>query len=114
MLDLTGGLGVDVTLEVGGGGTLAKSVTATKVGGTVSLVGVLTGGSIDPTLVMRKSIRLQGIYVGSRRMFSDMNAAISANGMQPIIDQTFGFEDAPAAYHAMRAAGHFGKLVIEI
>jgi NADPH:quinone reductase-like Zn-dependent oxidoreductase len=114
VLDLTGGLGVDVTLEVGGGGTLAKSVTATKAGGTVSLVGVLTGGSIDPTLVMRKSIRLQGVYVGSRRMFSDMNAAISGNGMQPIIDQTFAFEDAPAAYHAMRAAGHFGKLVIEI
>jgi NADPH:quinone reductase-like Zn-dependent oxidoreductase len=114
VLDLTGGLGVDVTLEVGGGGTLTKSVTATKVGGTVSLVGVLAGGAIDPTLVMRRSIRLQGVYVGSRRMFSDMNAAISANGMHPVIDQSFAFDDAPAAYHAMRAAGHFGKLVIDI
>ncbi len=114
VLDLTGGLGVDVTLEVGGGGTLEKSVAATKVGGTVSLVGVLAGGAIDPTLVMRKSIRLQGVYVGSRRMFIEMNAAISGGGMHPIIDQTFAFDDAPGAYHAMRAAGHFGKLVIAI
>lgn len=114
VLDLTNGLGVDVTLEVGGGGTLAKSITATKAGGTVSLVGVLAGGTIDPTLVMRKSIRLQGVYVGSREMFASMNAAITANDMHPIIDQTFAFDDAPAAYHAMRAAGHFGKLVIDI
>jgi NADPH:quinone reductase-like Zn-dependent oxidoreductase len=113
VLELSGGLGVDVTLEVGGGGTLEKSVTATKVGGTVSLVGVLTGGAVDPTLVMRKSIRLQGVYVGSRRMFAEMNAAIAGNGMHPVIDRRFAFEDAPEAYHAMRAAGHFGKLVIE-
>jgi NADPH:quinone reductase-like Zn-dependent oxidoreductase len=114
VLDLTGGLGVDHTVEVGGAGTLEKSITATKVGGSVGLIGVLTGGQINPTLVMRKSIRLQGIYVGGRRMFEDMNRAIEHHAMQPVIDKSYDLEDARAAYHAMHAAGHFGKLVVRI
>ena len=112
VLELTGGRGVDVALEVGGAGTLEKTIQATKAGGTISLVGVLTGGTINPTLVMRKSIRLQGVYVGNRQMFAEMNAAIAANHLKPVIDQSFDFDQAPAAYAAMRAAGHFGKLVI--
>ena len=59
-LDLTDGQGVDVTVEVGGAGTLPRSIEATRVAGTVALIGVLTGGEINPTLVMRKSIHLQG------------------------------------------------------
>ena len=114
VMELTDGRGVDVTTETGGGGTLEKTIEATRVGGTISLIGVLTGGSINPTAVMRKSIRLQGVYVGSRRMFEDMNAAFSQNQLHPIIDQVFEFEDARAAYHAMRAADHFGKLVVKI
>ncbi|MDE0811525.1 MAG: NAD(P)-dependent alcohol dehydrogenase [Alphaproteobacteria bacterium] len=114
VLDLTNRLGVDHTVEVGGAGTLEKSITATKVGGSVGLIGVLTGGQINPTLVMRKSIRLQGIYVGSRRMFEDMNRAIEHHEMRPVIDETFAFGDARAAYDGMRAAGHFGKLVVQI
>ena len=114
VLDLTGGLGVDHTVEVGGAGTLEKSIAATKVGGSVGLIGVLTGGQINPTLVMRKSIRLQGIYVGSRRMFEEMNRAIEHHAMRPVIDKVHDFGDAHAAYHAVRAAGHFGKLVIRI
>lgn len=114
VMDLTDGRGVDVVLEVGGGGTLAQSIEAVRIGGTVSLVGVLTGGTVDPMAVMRKSVRLQGVYVGSRAMFQDMNAAIAASAMTPVIDRTFEFGDARAAYHAMRAAGHFGKLAISI
>jgi NADPH:quinone reductase-like Zn-dependent oxidoreductase len=114
VLELTDGAGVDVTIETGGGGTLEKTLEATRIGGTVSLIGVLTGGSINPATVMRKSIRLQGVYVGNRRMFEDMNAALKFNQMHPVIDQVFAFEDARAAYHAMRAAGHFGKLVVTI
>jgi NADPH:quinone reductase-like Zn-dependent oxidoreductase len=114
VLDLTGGIGVDHTVEVGGAGTLEKSITATKVGGSIGLIGVLTGGSINPTLVMRKSIRLQGIYVGSRRMFEDMNRAIEHHAMRPVIDKTYPLDDARAAFHAMREAGHFGKLVISL
>lgn len=114
VLDLTSGAGVDHTVEVGGAGTLEKSITATKVGGSIGLIGVLTGGAINPTLVMRKSIRLQGIYVGSRRMFEDMNRAIEHHAMRPVIDQTYPLEEARAAFHAMHAAGHFGKLVISV
>jgi NADPH:quinone reductase-like Zn-dependent oxidoreductase len=114
VLELTDGAGVDITIETGGGGTLEKTLEATRIGGTVSLIGVLTGGTINPVTVMRKSIRLQGVYVGNRRMFEDMNAALAFNQVRPVIDQVFAFEDARAAYHAMRAAGHFGKLVVTI
>jgi len=112
VLDLTGGRGVDVTVEVGGPGTLARSVEATRVAGRIALIGVLTGGTIDPTLIMRKSITLQGVYVGSRRMFREMNKALALHSIKPVIDHTVPFADAKAAYHAMEAAGHFGKIVI--
>lgn len=114
VLELTDGAGVDCTVEVGGAGTLPRSIAATRVAGTIALIGVLTGGQIDPALVMRKSIRLQGIYVGSRRMFRDMNRAIALNGLRPVIDETFAFADARAAYRAMDSAQHFGKIVIRV
>jgi NADPH:quinone reductase-like Zn-dependent oxidoreductase len=114
VLEKTDGVGVDVTIETGGGGTLEKTIEATRIGGTISLIGVLTGGTINPAAVMRKSIRLQGVYVGNRQMFEDMNAAFTVNQVHPVIDRVFDFEDARAAYHAMRAAGHFGKLVVMI
>lgn len=112
VLELTGGRGVDVTVEVGGPGTLARSVEATRVAGRIALIGVLTGGSIDPTTIMRKSITLQGVYVGSRRMFLDMNRALALHAIKPVIDHTVPFAEAKAAYRAMEAAGHFGKIVI--
>ena len=112
VLELTDGAGVDVIVETGGAGTLEKSIAATRVGGCIALIGVLTGGDIDPVGVMRKSIRLQGVYVGNRRMFEDMNAAFELNRLRPVIDEQFGFDDARAAFHAMREAGHFGKLVV--
>jgi len=112
VLELTGGRGVDVTVEVGGPGTLARSVEATRVAGRIALIGVLTGGTIDPTAIMRKSITLQGVYVGSRRMFLEMNRALALHAIKPVIDRTVPFADAKAAYKAMEAAGHFGKIVI--
>ena len=112
--ELTGGRGADIVAEVGGPGTLEKSIEAVRVGGSIGLVGVLTGGQIDPTSVMRKSVRLQGIYVGSRAMFETMNRAIAAHRLEPMIDRRFAFDEAPAAYHHMQAAGHFGKIVIGI
>jgi len=114
VLDATGGAGVDVAVEVGGAGTLERSVAATRVAGRIALIGVLTGGEMNPVMIMRKSIRLQGIYVGSRAMFERMNRAIAQARLRPVIDRRFAFEDARDAYHAMRAAGHFGKLVIDV
>jgi NADPH:quinone reductase-like Zn-dependent oxidoreductase len=114
VLEATSNTGVDLTVEVGGGGTLQRSIAATRVAGKIALIGVLTGGQIDPTSFMRKSIQIQGIYVGSRRMFDDMNRAIALHHLKPVIDHAFAFGDARAAYHAMAGAGHFGKLVIEV
>ena len=111
--DLTGGAGVDHVVEVGGGGTLAQSIEAVRIGGHIAMIGVLTQGAANPVPILRKSIRLNGIYVGSRAMFLDMNAAIEAGGLKPVIDRRFAFADAPAAYRCMEAAGHFGKIVIE-
>ena len=114
VLEMTGGRGVDLTVEVGGAGTLEKSIAATRIAGTIAFIGVLAGGQVNPRPIMGKSLTLQGIYVGSRNLFRDMNRAIAASGLRPVIDRTFAFEEAPQAYRAMKAAGHFGKLVIEI
>lgn len=112
VLTLTGGRGVDAVVEVGGAGTLERSIAATRISGTIVLVGVLTGGQINPAAIMRKSIRLQGIYVGPRRMFQDMNRAVTQHELKPVIHRTFPFNEAPAAFRAMAEAGHFGKLVV--
>ncbi|MDP6706226.1 MAG: NAD(P)-dependent alcohol dehydrogenase, partial [Alphaproteobacteria bacterium] len=87
--DLTGGRGADHVVEVGGAGTLERSARAVRVGGHIGLIGVLTGGQINPTLLMRNSVRLSGIYVGSRAMFEAMNRAIAATELRPVIDKTF-------------------------
>lgn len=116
VLEMTGGQGVDRAVEVGGPGTFDRSVNATRVGGIIGLIGILTGagGQVHPTNFMRKSITVRGIYVGSRAMFADMNRAIEHHGLKPVVDDDFAFEDAPEAYRAMRAAGHFGKLGIRV
>ncbi len=110
--EFTGG-GVDHVVEVGGGGTLAQSIDAVRIGGHIAMIGVLTQGTVDPTPILRKSLRLNGIYVGSQTMFLDMNAAIEAAGLKPAIDRRFAFADAREAYRCMEAADHFGKIVIE-
>ena len=78
VLELTGGSGVDRVVEVGGPGTFDRSVNAVRVGGIIGLIGVLTGmsGATNPTSIMRKSITVRGIYVGSRAMFGDMNLSL--------------------------------------
>lgn len=114
VLELTDGRGVDHTVEVGGAGTLARSINATRTGGSIGLIGILTGGQIDPTVILRKSLRVQGVYVGSRRMFEDMNRALTHHEVHPVIDREYDFDNARQAYHDMRAQGHFGKLVISL
>ena len=113
VLRLTNKLGVDHVIEVGGAGTLSKSLNSVRVGGQVDLIGVLTsGGDFNPISVLMKGVRLQGIFVGSRRMFEDMNRAIEANRMKPVIDKTFGFEEAREALKYMETGSHFGKIVV--
>ncbi|MCY3855060.1 MAG: NAD(P)-dependent alcohol dehydrogenase [Rhodospirillales bacterium] len=111
--DLTGGQGVDGVVEVGGPGTLQKSLDAVRVGGAVALIGILTGGTIDPLPVMRKSVRLNGVYVGSRRMFRDMNRAIEKHAIRPRISEVVPFNEAREAYRLMASQQHMGKIVIK-
>jgi NADPH:quinone reductase-like Zn-dependent oxidoreductase len=108
------GLGVDHVVEVGGAGTLEKSMKAVRAGGTISLIGVLTGGDgqVNPRLILMKNIRVQGIYVGSREMFEAMNRAIGQHQMRPVIDRVFPFDDAAEAYRHLESGAHFGKIVI--
>ena len=113
VLRLTEGVGADHVVEVGGAGTVAKSVNAARVGGIVSLIGVLTGGAgFDPFYVLTKAIRLQGVLVGSRRMFEEVNRAVAANRLKPVVDKTFAFEEAREALKYMESGSHFGKIVI--
>ena len=115
VLELTDGIGVDHVVEVGGVGTLEKSLQAVRVGGSVSLIGVLTGsGTMDPMAILRKSIRMQGIYVGSREMFESMNRAMTLHKLQPVIDRAFPFEESPQSLSYMESAAHFGKVVVTL
>jgi NADPH:quinone reductase-like Zn-dependent oxidoreductase len=108
------GTGVDHVVEVGGAGTLEKSMKSVRVGGTISLIGVLTGGNgeINPRSILMKNIRVQGIYVGSREMFEAMNRAITLHQLRPVIDRVFPFSNAVEAYKHMESGAHFGKIVI--
>ena len=108
------GVGVDHVVEVGGAGTLERSIKAVRVGGHIALIGVLTGpGTVNPLPILMKSVRLRGIFVGSRSMFEDMNRAISAAKLRPVIDRAFPFAEFPAALKYMENAAHFGKIVVE-
>jgi NADPH:quinone reductase-like Zn-dependent oxidoreductase len=113
--ELTGGRGVDQVVEVGGPATLARSLGAVRVGGKVTIIGVLAGAAeINPMLIFRQRANVQGISVGSTQMFEAMNRAIAANRLKPVIDKVFGFDDAPAALQRMQLAAHFGKIVVRV
>ena len=115
VIEITDKLGADHVVEVGGSGTLARSLNAVRFGGHVAMIGALsTSGDFDPIKLFMKSIRLQGIFVGSRTMFEEMNRAIELEKMQPVIDRVFEFGEARDAMHYMKTGAHFGKVVIKI
>lgn len=116
VLRLTDGRGVDHIVEVGGGGTLGRSIQAIGIGGRIYLIGVLTGvsGDANPYGLMTKYASLHGVFVGSRSMFEKMNTAITVGALEPIIDRVFAFDEAAAAYHHLERGAHFGKVVIRI
>jgi NADPH:quinone reductase-like Zn-dependent oxidoreductase len=113
---LTRGEGCDHVLELGGSETLARSLKAVRTGGTVSLIGVLSGAIAElnlPMVVMR-NVRLQGITVGSREGFEAMLRAMTRHRTRPTIDAVYGFDEAPAAFAHLAGGGHFGKVCIRI
>lgn len=117
VVEWTGGRGVDHVVEVGGPGTLPKSMNAVAPGGSIALIGVLTGFSPPEAglfPLVARNVDLSGIYVGSRAMFERFNTFLSDHRIHPVISETFAFETAAEAYERLEGAGHFGKVVIEM
>jgi NADPH:quinone reductase-like Zn-dependent oxidoreductase len=115
VLEITEKRGVDHVVEVGGAGTLQRSLNAVKFGGHIAVIGVLSGkGEFNPVSILMKAIKLQGIFVGSREMFEAMNDCISENKIQPIVDKVFEFEEAKEALKTMKNGSHFGKIVVKV
>lgn len=114
VIELTDGIGVDLVIEVGGAGTFAKSLRALRLGGHMSIIGVLTGASGDagPTGAIRKAARMQGIYVGSREMLETVIRVMTFHGIKPVIDRVFPFGEVREALHYMKSGAHVGKVVI--
>jgi len=114
--EITEGRGVDHIIEVGGANTLSKSFKATRMGGVISIIGILSGieTGINLLPVLMKNLHLQGIFVGSRTMFESMNKAIMANNLFPVIDKVFPFNEVKQALYYLESGQHFGKVVIRI
>lgn len=115
VLEQTDGEGVDLVVEVGGVGTLPRSLRAVRMGGTIAQIGVLTGPSeqLPLPMILHKQAHIRGIYVGSRRDFEEMNACIGLAGLQPVVE-SHPWTETRAVLHRMEAGDHFGKLVVTI
>jgi NADPH:quinone reductase-like Zn-dependent oxidoreductase len=116
VMRLTGGRGVDLVLEVGGQGTLSRSIRSTRMGGTIAIIGGVSGfgGELDPFALIGGAKRLSGIFVGSRGMLEDLNRFTEVAAIRPVVDRVFSFQQAREAYTHLEHAGHFGKVVIEV
>lgn len=114
-LEQTGGEGVDLVVEVGGLGTLERSLRAIRFGGTVAQIGVLasSGGSLPLPLILHKWARIHGIYVGSRKDFVEMNRAISLAELRPVGEE-FDWSQTREVLERMEEGSHFGKLVLKV
>jgi NADPH:quinone reductase-like Zn-dependent oxidoreductase len=112
---LTGGHGVDHVIEVGGSNTMPRSLRAVRINGVISVIGILSGGepSVSPTAILMNSVRVQGIYVGSRAMFERMNRAIEFHRLKPVIDRVFAWREIKDALRCMESQQHFGKICLK-
>jgi NADPH:quinone reductase-like Zn-dependent oxidoreductase len=111
----TGGRGVDLVVEVGGAGTMEKSLRAVQFGGDIGLIGVLAGpGSFNPILAVMKGVTVRGIFVGNRIHFHLLNRFLTQHQLRPVIDRVFPFADARAAFDHLASGGHIGKVVVAL
>jgi NADPH:quinone reductase-like Zn-dependent oxidoreductase len=116
VMKATGGRGVDCVIEVGGVGTLNRSIHSLAPGGKIALIGLLTGrnGTVSPYGLMPKGGSLHGVFVGDREMFEEMNRAIDVARITPVVDRVFPFDDAVEAYRHHASGQFFGKIVIRL
>jgi NADPH:quinone reductase-like Zn-dependent oxidoreductase len=117
VLDLTGGLGVDHIIEVGGPNTLPQSLLAARTGGHLAIIGAVAGFKVDQmpfAMVQAKRLRLQGVTVGSRRNQIDMIRAITAHRIKPVVDRVYPLEQLADGFRYLQSGRHFGKVCIEV
>jgi len=116
VLHLTHGVGAQVVLEVGGQGTVNRSVAAVAMGGTVAIIGGVSGfgGEVNPATLLASAKRLVGVHVGSRAMLEDVMRFVDASGVKPVIDRVFTFDQAQDAYRYLASGAHVGKVVIDV
>ena len=114
VLALTGGRGADHVVDVVGGGNVARSVAAARIGGSISLIGFLDGttGTLDLPDAFRRIVSLHAISVGSRDAFEALVAATEAAALEPVVDRVFAFDAFRDAYRHLAQAGHVGKIAI--
>lgn len=117
VLRVTGGEGAHVVLEVGGEGTLQRSVAAARHGGAIGIIGGVSGFAsvpVSPLALIAGNKRLEGIFVGSRKMLEDVARLVERARIAPVIDRVYGFDEAPAAFERLASGRHFGKIVIRV
>ena len=114
VLEVTGGRGVDLVIEVGGPGNLPQSVRGLAVDGCISLIGVLTGfaGEVPTAELMTKNGRISGITVGSHSDQRAMITAVEAHDIHPVVDSTFGLDELSEAFRHQESQQHFGKICV--
>jgi NADPH:quinone reductase-like Zn-dependent oxidoreductase len=114
--ELTSGRGVDLVVEVGGAETLRQSLHAVRTGGTIAMIGALSGGEAPLSVIpiLMRQIRVQGVLVGDREGFEAMNRALAAGDLRPVVDRVFGFDEAVEAFRYMESGEHFGKVVVRV
>jgi NADPH:quinone reductase-like Zn-dependent oxidoreductase len=115
-LEITGGVGVDHVVEIGGAGTLDQSMIAARNGGHIAVIGVLAGyaGPVTTVMLMGKQLRVQGLTVGSRQHQLDMIRAINVTGIKPVLDQHFPLASLADAFGHQASGAHFGKIIVDI
>jgi NADPH:quinone reductase-like Zn-dependent oxidoreductase len=116
VLRLTHGVGAHVVLEVGGQGTVNRSVASTAMGGSIAIIGGVSGfgGEVNPATLLASAKRMVGIFVGSRTMLEQVLRFSDTAGLQPVVDRVFTFDQAREAYRHMESGSHFGKVVIAV
>ncbi len=112
--ELTNGQGVDLTIDVGGAKTIDRSLSATRMGGRVALVGLLTGWPEAVSRLFSTSVDITPIRVGSREDLINLCRAMALHELHPVIDRRYRFEELPRALRRLKSGQHFGKIVVQI
>jgi NADPH:quinone reductase-like Zn-dependent oxidoreductase len=112
--EITGGRGYDLILELGGEKTLPQSLRCIRPGGTVAMIGILSGSTMATSLglIITRQVRLQGVTVGHRDGFEAMLRAMEQHRIKPVVDRVFGFEELKEAMAYLQSGAQFGKVCL--